>query len=596
VNRFLRHLIFLLGTLVVCPTAFAATESPSAVKWMRDETVAFREAKTEHRYVLLYLEAVWCHWCHVMDHDTYSDPQIAQQIAEHYVPLRIDQDSRPDLANRYRDYGWPATIVFSADGQEIVKRQGYQPPERFLRLLSAIVEDPSPEAVSAATTQQTANSTQKGQLDSPLREKLAARHRDTDDAKLGGLQLNHKFLDRDTVEYALARADAGDAGEKAMARRTLDAARSLFDPAWGGVYQYSTNADWQHVHYEKLATVQAEYLRIYALAWASFHLDADKQAVASIRRYLDSFLHAPGGGYYVSQDADLKPGEHSDAYFALNDAGRRALGLPRVDKHVYAQQTAAIAEALATWAEVSGDASALDQARDALRWVQKERSLHDKGGYRHDEHDSAGPYLADSLAVGRAALALYRADADRRWLQVSVDAANFIEAHFRNARGGYDGAASQGPIAAALQVDENISLARYTNLLAHYSGNAAHRTMAEHAMHWLGQPDVAFARVTEAGLLLADAELGADPRHLVTVGAKTDAVSKELFSTLQQLPGWYKRIEWWDRSEGALPHPDVEYPKLKRSAAFACTQNRCSLPLFDAKQVAEFLAQPAGDG
>ena len=590
-NRLLRHLILLAGMLIACP-AFATTAS--TIDWVRDEKAAFSTAKAGHRFVLLYLEAVWCHWCHVMDHDTYSDPQIAAQIAAHYVPLRIDQDSRPDLANRYRDYGWPATIVFSADGEEIVKRQGYQPPERFLRLLRAIVEDPSPENVSAATAQQMHSSGKKGQLDESLRQKLAARHRDTDDPELGGLQLNHKFLDRDSVEYALTRADVGDGTEKALARRTLDAARALFDPAWGGVYQYSTNADWQHVHYEKLATVQAEYLRVYALAWASWHRDADKQAVAAIRRYLDGFLRAPGGGYYVSQDADLRPGEHSDAYFALDDSHRRALGLPRVDKHVYTQQTAAIAEALATWAEVSGDAGALGQARDALCWVRKSRALAQaKGGYRHDERDGAGPYLADTLAVGRAALALYRADADRQWLQISVDAADFIEAHFRNGRGGYDGAASRGPIAAALQVDENISLARYANLLSHYSGAAAHRAMAEHAMGWLGREEVALARATEAGLLLADAELGADPRHLVAVGAKADAVSKALFSTLQQLPGWYKRIEWWDRGEGALPHADVEYPKLKRSAAFVCTQNRCSLPLFDARQIAEFLAQPA---
>jgi uncharacterized protein YyaL (SSP411 family) len=597
-NRLLRHLIFVAGILLMaCPLVFATASTTSTLTWLRDETLAFHQAKAEHRFVLLYLEAVWCHWCHVMDHDTYSDPQIATQIAAHYVPLRIDQDARPDLANRYRDYGWPATIVFSADGEEIVKRQGYQPPERFLRLLRAIVEDPSPEAVSTATTQQTDNSAQKGQLEDSLRAKLAARHRDTDDEKLGGLQLTHKFLDRDTVEYALTRAEAGDAGEKALAQRTLDAAWALFDPAWGGVYQYSTNADWQHVHYEKLATVQAEYLRIYALAWASFHRDTDRQAVASIRRYLDTFLHAPDGGYYVSQDADLKPGEHSDAFFSLDDAGRRALGLPRVDKHVYAQQTAAMAEALATWAEVSGDASALDQARDALRWVQKERALPEgKGGYRHDQHDSAGPYLADTLAVGRAALALYRADADRHWLQVSIDAANFIQAHFRHAGGGYDGAASQGPIAAALQVDENISLARYTNLLSHYSGQTVHREMAEHAMRWLAQPDVGLARITEAGVLLADAELGVDPRHLVTVGAKAAAASKNLFSTLQQLPGWYKRVEWWDRSEGVLPYPDVEYPRLKRSAAFVCTHNRCSLPLFDTGQITDFLAQSAGNG
>src|SRR5262245_20961477 len=122
------------ATLLLLLATSAASAAPDAgVTWTRSESAAFERAGREQRFVLLYLEAVWCHWCHVMDHETYADAAVRQAIARHYVPLRIDQDARPDLASRYRDYGWPATIVFAPDGTEIVKRQGYIAPGPMAR-------------------------------------------------------------------------------------------------------------------------------------------------------------------------------------------------------------------------------------------------------------------------------------------------------------------------------------------------------------------------------------------------------------------------------------------------------------------------------
>ena len=93
--------------------------------------------------MLLDLEAVWCHWCHVMDEITYRDPDVISLIGDSYIAVRVDQDSRPDLSNRYEDYGWPATIVFNAKGEELAKRSGYMPPKEMSSLLKAIVLDPS---------------------------------------------------------------------------------------------------------------------------------------------------------------------------------------------------------------------------------------------------------------------------------------------------------------------------------------------------------------------------------------------------------------------------------------------------------------------
>jgi uncharacterized protein YyaL (SSP411 family) len=579
-------LIAALSLVAATPVSCGASETQGGIAWLRSDSEAFAQAKQQHRFVLLYLEAVWCHWCHVMDEKSYGDASIRAEIDAHYVPLRIDQDLRPDLSERYKDYGWPATVIFAADGSEIAKRQGFIEPQRFLRLLKAIEADPSPEAAESADN--TAAAPRPSALDEATRTELIKRHRETYDAKLGSLNIGQKYLDRDSVEYALVRALDGDDAEAAMAKKTLDAARALFDPAWGGVYQYSTMGDWKHQHFEKLAAVQGPYLRIYALASAAFGRTQDRQAIAEIRRYLDAFLKSPDGAFYVSQDADLKPGEHSTGYFALNDKQRRAKGVPRVDQHIYSLQNGQIIEALATAAEYAGDTEALTEAKRAAEWIVANRAL-DGGGFRHDAKDAAGPYLGDTLAMGRAFLALYRATADRAWLARAGAAADFISRNFARQSAGYIGAKTTGPIAAVPRTEENISLARFANLLARYTGKAEHRAIAESAVRYLADPKIALDEITEPGVLLADDELHADPLHLTVMGAKSDAAAAQLFATVHHLPPWYKRVEWWDKAEGDLPNADVSYPSPKRAAAFVCTETRCSLPIYDADKIAEFV-------
>src|SRR5260221_14676868 len=133
----MKRLLLLL--LLVLPM-----QAKPGIRWEAWSGDVFARAAREHRFVLLDLEAVWCHWCHVMDEMTYSDEHVIALINKQYIAVRVDQDSRPDLSNRYEDYGWPATIVFAADGSEIVKRSGYIPPGEMIALLKAIIADPSP--------------------------------------------------------------------------------------------------------------------------------------------------------------------------------------------------------------------------------------------------------------------------------------------------------------------------------------------------------------------------------------------------------------------------------------------------------------------
>jgi uncharacterized protein YyaL (SSP411 family) len=549
-----------------------------AIQWQPWSGDVFARARREHRFVLLDLEAVWCHWCHVMDEMTYSDDRVIALMNQRYIAVKVDQDARPDLSNRYEDYGWPATIVFAADGSEIVKRSGYIPPMPMASMLQAIIDDPSPGP--SVVKEPPPVFSNDAALSPVLRASLEKTYKERYDAQHGGWGFMHKYLDPPSVEYALARARRGDAASAKMARQTLDGERNLLDPAWGGVYQYSTGGVWSEPHFEKIMSMQAGNLRVASLAYALWHDQRDLAMAHAVRRYLVTFLRSPEGAFYTSQNADLVDGRHAADYFALNDAQRRARGIPRIDKHVYARENGWAIEALATLAMSTGDARPLAEARTAAEWVTAHLHRPD-GGYLHGLEpvtNAAGPFLGDTLSMGRAFLALYAATGERVWLRRAQEAAAFIETKFR-ANPGYVTAPH-----ATRQRDENCDLARFANLLHHYDGDAKHEAMARNAMRYLTAPQVA-TPAPVGNVLLTDLELREQPLHVTVVGAKGDANARALFVAATGLPQGYKQLEWLDRAEGPLPGSKVEYPAMTKAAAFVCSSNRCSRPAFNSAEL-----------
>jgi uncharacterized protein YyaL (SSP411 family) len=330
------------------------------VDWQPWSDSVFTQAKKEGRFVLLSLGAVWCHWCHLMDEITYQDPKVIEVIRSHYIPVWVDEDSRPDLSNRYEDYGWPATIIFGADRGEIVKRRGYIPPHLMASMLQAIVDDPTPGPSVVAEVELTPAN--EAALTAEARNKLRRVLIDAYDHGNRGWGTVQKWLDWDIIEYCMDETLRGDKEFERMARETLAAQLNLMDPAWGGVYQYSTDGDWQHPHFEKIMQMQAEDLRIYAEAYALWHDSTYLQAANQIHGYLKKFLTSLEGAFYTSQDADLVPGEHGGEYFQLSDAGRRQRGIPRIDTHIYSRENGWAINALATLYAVTGEQEYLNDA------------------------------------------------------------------------------------------------------------------------------------------------------------------------------------------------------------------------------------------
>ncbi len=274
----------------------SAAEKPGPdIDWQPWSADLFQRATAEQKLVLLDLGAGWCHWCHVMDDLTYEDATVAKILRSHFIAVRVDQDTRPDLAHRYEDYGWPATIIFKWDGTELAKRRGYIPPKPMASMLQAFVDEPTPgPSIDAPTTFQPADrSTLSEAQRSAMRERFVAAF----DTERGGWGDVHKYLNWNALEWCLLEGAAGDHEMEAQAHRTLDAGQKLIDPVWGGVYQYSTDGDWDHPHFEKIMPFQAENMRIFALTATLWQEPKWIESAQNIHRYLRAFLTSPEGAF-----------------------------------------------------------------------------------------------------------------------------------------------------------------------------------------------------------------------------------------------------------------------------------------------------------
>ncbi|MBI1861638.1 MAG: thioredoxin domain-containing protein [Deltaproteobacteria bacterium] len=555
-----------------------------SLNWIDWTPGLFQKATAEKKLVILDLEAIWCHWCHVMDEKTYHDPKVAAFLDKNFITVKVDQDSRPDLSKRYSDYGWPATILFDSHGKELAKRAGFIEPGRMLALIEGLVKDPKPEE----STPDRVLIAESPFLGDALKKSALENHFAQYDAKQDGFGRTHKFLFGNSDELMLRRAWRGEALDKTRGKNTLLRALALIDPVWGGGYQYSVHT-WKEPHFEKIAETQYRNLLLYSTGYLLYHEPKFLKAASEVHRYVTTFLQGPDGAFYTSQDADLVKGEHSDGFFKLSDKDRRAKGMPSIDKHQYARENGLFISGLCAFSTASGDARATKQATQTARWALSQRSL-GNGGFRHDEKDSAGPYLADTLEMGRGFLALYQVTGEREWLSHARAAADFLKTTFSYRSGdkvvGFQTTARS--VASELpdmpDKDQNIKIARFTNLLSRYTGKKEYREMAEQAMRFLATKEVALETPT-AGVILTDMELGDDPVHLTVTGKKSDPAAQELFLQANRYPMTYKRIEWLDAAEGPLPNADVPYPQLKTAAVFACVKGRCSLPIQSVKEL-----------
>ena len=347
----------------------------------------------------------------------------------------------------------------------------------------------------------------KLQQEHDTRQQLIDMHKQQIDIKTGGLKGQIKYLDLDSIEYAMRHADKSKNEEWQYAITSLNNSFKLLDPIWGGIYQYSTRG-WNMPHHCKSMASQSGYLRLYAIAYEQFNDAKYLFAAQSIIKYIRRFLMSSDGLFYSKQDDRI--GKTDPAYyFSLSEEQRQSYGIPTVDTHIYTRENGWAIEALACYTEKTGDKLTLHQAICAARTILKSRKI-PMAGYIHESAsaiDSKELHLADTLAIARAMLQIYLVTKDDQWLKEVKASVDFINRMFKKPSGGY---AKTYLVdinkLTPQQIDENISLCRFSNQLYHVTNHLRFKEMSAHCLQYLMKSEVATARQEEAGILLADEE------------------------------------------------------------------------------------------
>ncbi|MGB1799408.1 MAG: beta-L-arabinofuranosidase domain-containing protein [Gammaproteobacteria bacterium] len=392
-------------------------------------------------------------------------------------------------------------------------------------------------------------------LSHECRRRLRYMHMRSFDWEQGGLLSTVKFVDRDSVEYSLVIASDHEMSEARMARLTLDKAMSLVDPVWGGVYQYSTQGKWDMPHYRKTIAAQAGHLRLYSLAYAQLKFTKYLDVTNAIVNYIQKFMLSDVDAFYAGQ-ADNVNNIKADEYFSLDESNRLLHGIPCIDKRLLSRENGWMIEALATHYEYCGSQQSLDIAIKAADWVNQHcRTCH--GAYLSNIMTNKPANLADTLAMARAMLQLYRATLNEHYLNYACDSALFIHKNFKNSLCGYNTSINSNTKNASSrkfvrkpssqsvrQIDENISFTRFINLLSHYSDKAIFKKIINHGLRYLYIPEVATSRMEEAGILLLDRETLTSPLTINITGEKNNPTVKEYINIAHRYPGWYKLLRF----------------------------------------------------
>jgi hypothetical protein len=321
------------------------------VYWQEWGEAAFAMAAQADKPVLLDVGAVWCHWCHVMDRESYEDASLAQTINDHFVAIKVDRDERPDVDARYQaavqaisgQGGWPLTAILTPDGKPFFAgtyfpredRYGRPGFERVLLTLAHAWKTQREEVLESASSVIAAiehgeTFSAKGEgLSLGIVDKLVASAVGQFDARYGGFGSQPKFPHPSAVDLLIdVAARTGNEAAKEAATVTLRkmARGGVYDQLAGGFHRYSVDERWVVPHFEKMLYDNAGLLANYAHAFQTF-VEPEFAAVAQdILRWMDAWLSdRERGGFYASQDADISLDDDGDYFTWTRDEAAAVL-------------------------------------------------------------------------------------------------------------------------------------------------------------------------------------------------------------------------------------------------------------------------------
>jgi uncharacterized protein YyaL (SSP411 family) len=637
------------------------------VHWLPWGEAAFTRARAEDKPILLDIGAVWCHWCHVMDRESYESPDLAALLNAHFVCIKVDRDERPDVDARHQravqalagQGGWPLTAFLTPEGDVFYGGTYFPPYDRFGRQSFRTVLEKVRE-VFRAQRDRVAGSGREvrdhvaallrerapGELTPALLDQGAERMARAFDSRYGGFGSSPKFPHPAAVDFLLARWwDTRRDALRAIVEKTLAgmAEGGVYDQIGGGFHRYSVDERWIVPHFEKMAYDNAELLKVYLHAFAALGDPRFEAAARGIVDWILEVLADPADGFGASQDADVGL-EDDGNYFtwtgdeartALTDdewqaarrrwdidergemnhdprrnvlwiarseqavaaelqtdesrirellasarkklkAARDARPAPAVDRAVYTNWNAMLAEALLEAAAVLGRPDCAERALGALArlWT----SVRDGDGLlRHRAGLQAPPLLDDQVQAASAAIAAYEYSGQAIWLDRARALADLLP-RFADPHGGFfDSASDAGagllgqramPIQDAPTPAPNAVAALVLLRLASILENEAYHEAGERTL-------AAFAGAADLGLFAATWLRGVD---FLLSGACRVVVADT--TTEQLLVGAALGIY---RPRRVLAHSaSSPVPGTPAPVALVCAGTACAAPARDA--------------
>lgn len=339
-----------LNSLSRASSSYLRSAMHQPIQWHEWGEEAFATAQRENKPILLDIGAVWCHWCHVMDRESYDDPNIAHIVNERFIAVKVDRDERPDIDSRYQvavsaisgQGGWPLTAFLTPDGKPFYGGTYFPPQEHygrpsFRRVLLAISdayrekgEDVSEQArlVEAAIAKTDAPSGD-ATVSSQAVDDIVKSAMNMFDSSNGGFGNAPKFPHPSILDLLIDRyARTKDEKIREVFTATFEkmAHGGVYDQLAGGFHRYSVDEHWIVPHFEKMSYDNSELLKNYVHAYQVTGSEFFAQVARDIIRWMNEWLSdQERGGFYASQDADYSMDDDGDYFTWTLDEAKAVL-------------------------------------------------------------------------------------------------------------------------------------------------------------------------------------------------------------------------------------------------------------------------------